>query len=210
MACAGGLWFPSATSPRTHPQNSSNGQPTDRRSHQGPWSASVDQTPKTSLQDPSGFSEDRSSETMAQTYLPYRYRSFLGLAGYYRRFVEGFSSIASPLTTLTQKKVKFQWSDDCEKSFAELKARLTTTSVLTLLVGSNGYVIYCDASRVGLGCVLMQRGKVITYASRQLKVHEKNYPTYDLELATVVFALKIWRHYLHGVHVDLFTDHKSL
>ncbi|WMV42529.1 hypothetical protein MTR67_035914 [Solanum verrucosum] len=136
--------------------------------------------------------------------------SFLGLAGYYRRFVEGFSSIASPLTKLTQKKVKFQWSDDCEKSFAELKIRLTTTPVLTLPEGSDGYVIYCDASRVGLGCVLMQRGKVIAYASRQLKVHEKNYPTHDLKLAAVVFALKIWRHYLYGVHVDVFTDHKSL
>ncbi|WMV45982.1 hypothetical protein MTR67_039367 [Solanum verrucosum] len=137
-------------------------------------------------------------------------RSFLGLAGYYRRFVEGFSSIASPLTKLTQKKVKFQWSEDCEKSFAEMKTRLTTTPVLTLPEGSDGYVIYCDASRVGLGCVLMQRGKVIAYASRQLKVHEKNYPTHDLKLAAVVFALKIWRHYLYGVHVDVFTDHKSL
>jgi len=137
-------------------------------------------------------------------------RIFLGLAGYYRRFVEGFSSIASPLTKLTQKKAKFQWSDDCEKSFAELKTRLTTAPVLTLPEGLDGYVIYCDASRVGLGCVLMQRGKVIAYASRQLKVHEKNYPTHDLELAAVVFALKIWRHYLYGVHVDVFTDHKSL
>ncbi|KAH0655313.1 hypothetical protein KY285_030195 [Solanum tuberosum] len=92
---------------------------------------------------------------------PTNIRSFLGLAGYYRRFMEGFSSIASPLTKLTQKKVKFQWSDDCEKSFAELK------------------------TRVNLSCVLMQRGKLIAYASRQLKVHEKNYPTHDLELAAV-------------------------
>ncbi|WMV50937.1 hypothetical protein MTR67_044322 [Solanum verrucosum] len=137
-------------------------------------------------------------------------KSFLGVAGYYRRFVEGFSSIASPLTRLTQKKVKFQWSYDCEKSFTELKTRLTTAPVLTLPEGSDGYVIYCDASRVGLGCVLMQRGKVITYASRQLKVHEKNYPTHDLELVAVVFALKIWRHYLYDVHVDVFIDHKSL
>ena len=91
-----------------------------------------------------------------------------------------------------------------------MKTRLTTYPVLTLPEGSDGYVIYCDASRVGLGCVLMQRGKVIAYASRQLKVHEKNYPTHDLELAAVVFALKIWRHYLYGVHVDVFTDHKSL
>ena len=100
-------------------------------------------------------------------------RIFLGLAGYYRRFVEGFASIASPLTRLTQKMVKFQQSDDCEKSFAKSKNRLTTAPVLTLPEGSDGYVIYCDASRVGLGCVLMQRGKVIAYASRQLKVHDK-------------------------------------
>ena len=106
--------------------------------------------------------------------------------------------------------VKLQWLDDCEKSFAELKTRLTTTSVLTLLEGSNGYVIYCDASRVVLGCVLMQRYMVIAYASREIKVHEKNYLTHDLELAAVVFALKIWRHFLYGVHVDIFTDHKSL
>ncbi|KAH0650243.1 hypothetical protein KY284_030155 [Solanum tuberosum] len=137
-------------------------------------------------------------------------RSFLGLAGYYRRFVEGFSSIASPLTKLTQKKVKFQWSDDCERSFAELKTRLTTSLVLTLPEGLDGYMIYCDASRVGLGCVFIQRGKVISYGFKQLKVHEKNYPTHDLELAIVVFALKIWRHYLYGVHVDVFTKHKNL
>ena len=109
-------------------------------------------------------------------------RSFLGLAGYYRRFVEGFTSIASPLTRLTQKIVKFQLSDDCEKSFVELKTRLSTTPVLTLPNGSDGYVVYCDASRVGLGCVLMQRDKVISYASRKLNVHEKNYPTHELEL----------------------------
>ncbi|XP_075103947.1 uncharacterized protein LOC142178428 [Nicotiana tabacum] len=137
-------------------------------------------------------------------------RSFLGLAGYYRRFVEGFSSISSPLTRLTQKKVKFQWSDACEKSFEELKKRLTLAQVLTLPEGTEGFVVYCDASGVGLGCVLIQHGKVIAYASRQLKAHEKNYPTHDLELAAVVFALKIWRHYLYGVHVDIFTDHKSL
>ncbi|KAH0778029.1 hypothetical protein KY290_009440 [Solanum tuberosum] len=121
---------------------------------------------------------------------PTEIRSFLGLAGYYRRFVEGFSTIASPLTKLTQKTVKFQWSEACEKSFQELKKRLTIAPVLTLPEGTQGFVVYCDASRVGLGCVLMQNGKVIAYASRQLKVHEKNYPTHDLELAAVVFALR--------------------
>ncbi|WMV30084.1 hypothetical protein MTR67_023469 [Solanum verrucosum] len=96
---------------------------------------------------------------------------FLGLAGYYRRFVEGISSIASPLMKLTQKKVRFQWSNECEESFSELKTRLTTTPVLTLLDMLDGYVIYCDASRVDLGCVLMEKGKVIPYASRQLKAN---------------------------------------
>ena len=137
-------------------------------------------------------------------------KSFLCLAGYYIRFVEGISSIASPLTRLTQNMVNFQWKDDCEKSFVEFKTILTTTPDLTLLEGLNGYDIYCDASRVVLLCVFMQRDKVISYASRKLKVHEKNYPSHDLELAAVVFALKIWRHYFYGVHVDVFTDHKSL
>ncbi|WMV14120.1 hypothetical protein MTR67_007505 [Solanum verrucosum] len=95
------------------------------------------------------------------------------------------------------------------RSFQELKKRLITALMLNLPEGTQGFVVYCDASRIGLGCVLMQNGNVIAYASRQLKVHEKNYPTHDLELAAVVFALKIWRHYLYGVHVDVFTDHKS-
>ena len=82
--------------------------------------------------------------------------------------------------------------------------------MLTLLEGTTGFVVYYDASLVGLGCVLMKHGKVIAYAFSQLKVHERNKPTHDLELAAMVFALKIWRHYLHGVHVDVFTNHKSL
>ena len=100
--------------------------------------------------------------------------------------------------------------ETCEKSFHELKDRLTSSLVLTLTRSGVGYVIYCDASRVGLGCVLMLDGEVIKYASIQLKIHQKNYPTHDLELVVVVFALKLWRHYLYGVHVDVFTDHKSL
>ena len=91
-----------------------------------------------------------------------------------------------------------------------MKDRLTTAPVLTLSEGVDDFVVYCDASRVGLSCVLMLCGKVIAYASRQLKVHERNYPTHDLELAAVVFALRIWRYYLYGVHVDIFTDHNSL
>ncbi|XP_057416627.1 uncharacterized protein LOC130711144 [Lotus japonicus] len=137
-------------------------------------------------------------------------RSFLGLAGYYRRFVKDFSKLASPLTRLTQKKVEFQWSNACEKSFQKLKECLTSAPVLALPSGGGGYAVYCDASRVGFGCVLMQHGKVIAYASRQLKGHEQNYPTHDLEMAAVVFALKIWRHYLYGETCEIFTDHKSL
>lgn len=137
-------------------------------------------------------------------------RSFLGLAGYYRRFVEDFSRIAQPLTNLMKKTVRFQWNDKCERAFEELKKRLTTAPVLTLPIEGVEYEIYSDASREGLGCVLMQERKVIAYASRQLKNHEKNYPTHDLELAAVVFALKIWRHYLFGVPCKIYTDHKSL
>ena len=123
-------------------------------------------------------------------------RSFLGLASYYRKFVEGFSKIATPLTNLLKKDHKFKWSDTCQHSFEELRQRLTTSPVLALQSGKDGYEVYSDASRQGLGCVLMQDGRVITYASRQLKKHEQNYPTHDLELAAVVFTLKIWRHYL--------------
>ncbi|CAL2244317.1 unnamed protein product [Prunus armeniaca] len=137
-------------------------------------------------------------------------RSFLGLAGYYRRFVEGFSSIAAPLTRLTRKDVKFEWTEECEQSFQELKKRLTTAPVLALPDNSGNFVIYSDASLQGLGCVLMQHDRVIAYASRQLKKHEQNYPVHDLELAAVVFALKIWRHYLYGETCQIFTDHKSL
>ncbi|GJS45710.1 putative nucleotidyltransferase, ribonuclease H [Tanacetum coccineum] len=130
--------------------------------------------------------------------------------GYYRRFVEGFSRLALPLTKLMRKGEKFVWNEEREKSFEELKQRLVSSPILTLPSGSGGFQIYSDASKKGLGCVLMQHGKVIAYASRQLKPYEVNYPTHDLELAAVVFALKIWRHYLYGESCDIFTDHKSL
>ena len=137
-------------------------------------------------------------------------RSFLGLAGYYRRFVKDFSRIAVPLTQLTRKGNSFVWSKACEESFQDLKKRLVSAPVLTVPDGSGSFVVYSDASKKGLGCVLMQHGKVVAYASRQLKSHEQNYPTHDLELAAVVFALKIWRHYLYGERIQIFTDHKSL
>jgi len=120
-------------------------------------------------------------------------RSFLGLAGYYRRFSEGFSKLALPLTQLTQKGQAYVWDSKCESSFLELKKRLTSAPVLILPNPKESFVVYCDASKMGLGGVLMQNRQVVAYASRQLKVHEKNYPTHDLELAAVVFVLKIWR-----------------
>ncbi|XP_073314733.1 uncharacterized protein [Primulina huaijiensis] len=117
-------------------------------------------------------------------------RSFMGLAGYYRRFIEGFYQIARPITQLTKKDARFIWSDECEKSFLTLKEKLTTAPVLALPSGSGGFVVCTDESSRGLGCVLMQHEKVIAYASRQLKTHESRYPVHDLELAAIVFALK--------------------
>ncbi|WRX16496.1 Reverse transcriptase [Theobroma cacao] len=137
-------------------------------------------------------------------------RSFVGLASYYRHFVNDFSKIVALLTKLTPKDTKFEWSDACEYSFEKLKACLTTAPILSLPQGIGDYMVFCDASRVGLGCVLMQHGKVIAYASRQLKRHEQNYPAHDLEMAAILFALKIWRHYLYGETCEIYTDHKSL
>ena len=137
-------------------------------------------------------------------------RSFLGLAGYYRRFVQGFSVIASSLTRLLRKGVKFEWDDKCQSSFERLKEILVEAPVLIQPTSGRDYIVYSDASRIGLGCVLMQDGKVVAYASRQLKPHEQNYPIHDLELPAIVFALKIWRHYLYGGKCRIFTDHKSL
>ena len=137
-------------------------------------------------------------------------RSFLGLAGYYRRFVKEFSMTAAPMTRLLQKNVKYEWSEKCQRSFDKLKAFLTEAPVLTQPTCGREYVIFSDASLNGLGCVLMQEGKMVAYPSRQLKPHEKNYPTHDLELAAIVFVLKIWRHYLHGDKCFIYTDHKSL
>ena len=102
---------------------------------------------------------------------------------------------------MTKQNVPFVWSDECEESFQKLKTLLSTAPILTLPVEGKNFIIYCDASYSGLGEVLMQEKNVIAYASRQLKVHERNYPTHDLELAAVVFALKQWRHYLYGLSV---------
>ncbi|WVZ83904.1 hypothetical protein U9M48_030999 [Paspalum notatum var. saurae] len=141
---------------------------------------------------------------------PKEVHGFLGLAGYYRRFIENFSKTAKPMTSLLEKDAAFKWTADRQAAFDELKRRLTTAPVLTLPDQQKKFTVYCDASRDGLGCVLMQEGKVVAYGSRQLRKHEVNYPTHDLELAAVVYALKIWRHYLFGQRCEIYTDHKSL
>ncbi|GJS76516.1 putative reverse transcriptase domain-containing protein [Tanacetum coccineum] len=114
------------------------------------------------------------------------------------------------MTKLTQKSVKFECTEKAEAAFQLLKKKLCSAPILALPEGSENFVVYCDASHKGLGAVLMQKEKVIAYASRQLKIHEKNYTTHDLELGAVVFALKMWRHYLYGTKCVVFTDHKRL
>ncbi|WVZ70579.1 hypothetical protein U9M48_019234 [Paspalum notatum var. saurae] len=137
-------------------------------------------------------------------------RSFLGLAGSYRRFIKDFFKTAKPMTSLTKKNAKYLWSPKCEEAFQTLKRLLTSAPVIAQLDVTKPFDVYWDASANGLGCVLMQEGRVIAYASRQLRKHEANYPTHDLELAAVVHALKIWRHYLLGNTCHIYTDHKSL
>jgi hypothetical protein len=137
-------------------------------------------------------------------------QSFLGLKGYYRRFIEGFSKIAKPMTSLLEKGKEFKWDEKCQESFDQLKKRLMSPPVLVMPDLHKGFDIYCDAYGQGLGCVLMQEGHVIAYASHQLRNHELNYPTPDLELAVVVHALRIWRHYITGTKCQEYTGYKSL
>ncbi|GKD52866.1 retrotransposon protein, putative, ty3-gypsy subclass [Tanacetum coccineum] len=136
----------------------------------------------------------KSIKDWASPKSPIEIHQFLGLAGYYQRFIEGFSKIAKPMTKLTQKNVMFVWGDKQEAVFQLLKQKLCSAPILALPEGSEDFIAYYDASIKGLGIVLMQRDKVIAYASCQLKIHEKNYTTHDLELGAVVFALKILRH----------------
>jgi hypothetical protein len=136
--------------------------------------------------------------------------SFLGLAGYYRRFILNFSKIVKPITELLKKVNKYVWSEACDEAFKHLKKLLTTSLVLAYPDTAKPFDVYCDASGTSLGGVLMQEGWVILYSSRQLRHHEEHYPTHDLELAAVVMALRTWRHYLLGNVVHIYTDHKSL
>ncbi|GKC35865.1 putative reverse transcriptase domain-containing protein [Tanacetum coccineum] len=114
------------------------------------------------------------------------------------------------MTELTQKNKKYIWGEDQETDFQLLKQKLCEAPILALPERNDDFVVYCDASYQGLGAVLMQKEKVIACASRQLKPHEENYTTHDLKLGAVVFALKIWRHYLYSTKCTVFTDHKSL
>lgn len=116
----------------------------------------------------------------------------------------------TPLTRLTRKEEQFVWTDACEQLFLTLKERFTTTPVLSLLDGHYVFIVFSDASGIGLGYLLMQRGRVIEYVFRQLKDYSQNYSTHDLELGTIMLPLNIWRHYLYRVSFQLFTDHKSL
>ncbi|GKE76803.1 putative reverse transcriptase domain-containing protein, partial [Tanacetum coccineum] len=141
---------------------------------------------------------------------PTEIRQFLGLTGYYRRFIKDFSKIAKPLTKLTQKNKKYIWGEDQELAFQLLKQKLCEALILALPEGNNDFVIYCDASHQDMGAVLMQREKVIAYASQQLKPNKENYTTHDLELGAVVFTLKIWRHYLYGTKSLVMTIHPKL
>ncbi|GKB61375.1 putative reverse transcriptase domain-containing protein [Tanacetum coccineum] len=141
---------------------------------------------------------------------PTEVRQFLGLADYYRRFIEGFSLISKPLTKLTQKNKKYEWGKNKEEAFQLLKQKLCGAPILALPEGSEDFVVYCDASLKGFGDVLMQREKVIAYASRKLRTHEENYTTHDLELGAMVFALRLWRHYLYGTKCVVDMNHKSL
>jgi hypothetical protein len=134
--------------------------------------------------------------------------SFLGLVGYYRRFIKGFSKTSKPMIELLGKDKKSEWSAKCKASFQELKKRLTMAPVLVMPNMEKSFSVYCNASGQGLECILMQDGHVVAYASRQLRKHEEHYLTHDIELAAVVHALKIWRHYLIGKRCEIYSDHK--
>jgi hypothetical protein len=136
-------------------------------------------------------------------------RRFMGLASYYWIFVEAFSKITKPITTLQRKGVRYEWTKDCDSAFIELKRLLTSAPILQVSNMEKDFTVYTDALKQGLGAVLMKDGGVIAYASRKLKKHEELYTTHDLELAVVMLALKLWMHYLLGRNFELKTDHES-
>jgi hypothetical protein len=137
-------------------------------------------------------------------------RSFMGLAGYYRWFVEGFSKIENPIMELQKKNKKFVWTEKCAEAFRRLKELLTTTLILKVLDMDADFLVCIDTSKEGLGGVLMKDERVIAYILRKLRRHEENYMMHDLELLAIVYALKVWRHYLVGRKFELKTDHYGL
>jgi hypothetical protein len=137
-------------------------------------------------------------------------RSFMGLAVYYRRFIEGFSKIAHPITSLQKKDVRFEWKLDCERSFQHLKHLLTSAPILRIVDPNKDFTVCTGACNEGLGGVLSQNGYVVCYESKKMKEHERNYTTHDLELESIVHALKMWRHYLMGKSFELRTYHSGL
>jgi hypothetical protein len=137
-------------------------------------------------------------------------RSFMGLAGYYIRFIVGFSKITHPITSLQRKEKKFQWTEECESSFQRLKQLLTSAPILKIADPNMDFMVCTDGYKEGLGGVLIQEGFVICYESQKLKENERNYATHDLELATIVHALRKWIHYLMGRRFELRTDHNGL
>jgi hypothetical protein len=134
----------------------------------------------------------------------------MGLARYYRRFIKGFSKIGCPITVLQKKGAKFTWTQECEEIFQSLKHPLTHAPVLKIVDPENDFLVCTDACKEGLGEVLMQGESVVCYESRKLNEHEVNYVTHDLELAAIVHALKMWRHYFLGRKFVLMTDHCEL
>jgi hypothetical protein len=134
-------------------------------------------------------------------------RSFMGLAGYYRRFIVGFSNIAHPFTSLKKKGTKFEWTPKCEENFNMLKELLTSALVPNISDPNESFVVCIDACKEGTGGVLTQNGNSIGYESRNIKEHERNYATHDLELASIFHSLKMWRHYLMGKRFELRTYH---
>ena len=137
-------------------------------------------------------------------------RSFMGLACYYRIFIEGFSKIAQPITSLQNKGVKFQWTLDCENSFQHLKHLLTSAPIIRIVDPNEDFIVCTDACKEGLGGVLSPNGHVVCYESSKLKEHERDYATHDLELEAIVHDLKMWRHYLMGKIFELRRDHSGL
>jgi hypothetical protein len=138
------------------------------------------------------------------------FRSFMGLVGYYKRFIAGFYKTAHPITYLQNKGIKFEWTTECEENFNLLKELLTSAPILKNVDPNESFVVCRDACKEGLGGVLTQNGHVIGYESKNLKEHERNYATHDLELASTVHTLKMWRNYLMGKRFELRIDQSGL